>query len=99
TQRQDVVHHVVTTGDLVKHSPDVAGPLIQTGLRHHVSPVVRSGLSRETAPQILTYRTPNRPFRVISRQVAARLAWVPRVSPSRRSGGRRRWRRWPRLRG
>src|SRR5262249_5500940 len=68
-QRQDVVQHVVTGGDLVKHGRDVAGPLVQAGLRHHANSVLRSGLSRETAPQIMTYRTPNPPYRVKSWQV------------------------------
>src|SRR5262249_12821807 len=35
----------------------------------------RADLSREPAPQIVSYRTPNRPFRVISREVGSGLPW------------------------
>ena len=44
-------------------------------LRRKASAAPRSVLSRETAPQNVTYRTPNRPFRVIRREVAAGLPW------------------------
>src|SRR5262249_24174090 len=95
-ERENVVDQVITLSNRVEHAPDVAGPLIQAGLSHHISPVLRSGLSRETAPQILTYRTPTRPFRVKSREVAAGLAWVPGVTPSPRSCPLPRCCRWPR---
>src|SRR6266852_1821846 len=61
------------------------------------NPALRSGLSHETAPQIMTYRTPNQPFRVISAfirgdgrgEVGSGWAWLT-VSPDfveRLSGG------------
>src|SRR5262252_4302238 len=43
--------------------------MAMASLRRNVSPVRRSDLSSETAPQTRTYRTPDRPFRMISREV------------------------------
>src|SRR5215471_4022550 len=43
--------------------------MAMASLRRNVSPVQRSDLSSETAPQTRTYRTPDRPFRMISREV------------------------------
>src|SRR6516162_7428096 len=44
-------------------------------LRRHADPVRRSALSSETAPQTMTNRALNVPYRMTSREMGPGLAW------------------------
>src|SRR5215469_6148243 len=61
----------------VNHAGVTVQPRPSLACATTLNPVRRSVLSFETAPQTMTYRMANRPFRMISREVGPGFVWLP----------------------